>query len=282
MGAPGATMEVVTERAHDPTYTMTCIRNSAVSIPSIEVCATAPDGAQKLVSLGMEPIVVGTSPECDLVVDDAHVSRRHCAIALGDAGVVLRDLDSKNGTFVGEVEVREAMFRAGLVARVGGWRLELRVTGAPREVPLSTGARFGEAIGGTLGMRALFARLQVAAATQETVLLVGESGTGKELLARAVHDASPRRDGPFVVFDCSAVAPTLVESELFGFVRGAFTGADRDRAGIFEQAHGGTIFLDEIGELPLELQPKLLRALESRQTRRVGGSAWQAFDARVG
>jgi transcriptional regulator with PAS, ATPase and Fis domain len=130
-------------------------------------------------------------------------------------------------------------------------------------------------------MRALFARLEVAAATHETVLLVGESGTGKELLARAIHDASPRRDGPFVVFDCSAVAATLVESELFGFVKGAFTGADRDRAGIFEQAHGGTLFMDEVGELPLDLQPKLLRALEARQTRRVGANAWHPFDARI-
>ncbi len=260
---------------------MTCIRNNAVSIPSIEVCATAPSGAETLVPLGMEPIVVGTSPECDLVVDDAHVSRRHCAIALVDAGVVLRDLDSKNGTFVGDVEIHEAVLRPGLVARVGAWRLAVRVTGAPRELPLSTGARFGEAVGGTLAMRALFARLQVAAATQETVLLVGESGTGKELLARGVHDASPRRQGPFVVFDCSSVAPTLVESELFGFVRGAFTGADRDRAGVFEQAHGGTLFLDEVGELPADLQPKLLRALEARQARRVGSNAWQPFDARI-
>jgi transcriptional regulator with PAS, ATPase and Fis domain len=260
---------------------MTCIRNNAASIPSLEVCVTGPDGAEIVAPLGMDPLVVGSSPECDVVVDDAHVSRKHCVITLADAGVVLRDLDSKNGTFVGELEIHEVVLRPGVVARVGQWRLALRVTGAPREVPLSGSARFGEAVGGTLGMRALFARLEVAAATQETVLLVGESGTGKELLARAVHDASPRREGPFVVFDCSAVAPTLIESELFGFVKGAFTGADRDRAGIFEQAHGGTLFLDEVGELPWDLQPKLLRALEARQSRRVGANAWQPFDARI-
>ncbi len=272
------------ERPHDPTCTLTRLRHTAISVPSLEVVLTSPASpvaATVVAPLGMAPLVVGTSPECGVVVDDPHVSRRHCVLTLGDEGVVLRDLDSKNGTFVGDLQIREVVLHPGVAARVGQWGLCVRVTGAPRELPLSSAARFGEAVGGTLVMRALFARLEVAAATQETVLLVGESGTGKELLARAIHDASPRRDGPFVVFDCSAVAPTLVESELFGFVRGAFTGADRDRAGIFEQAHGGTIFLDEIGELPLELQPKLLRALESRQTRRVGGSAWQSFDARV-
>jgi len=274
----------VPERPHDPTCTLTRLRHTAVSVPSLEVVLTSPASpatAVVVAPLGMDPLVVGTSPECGVVVDDPHVSRRHCELTLGDDGVVLRDLESKNGTFVGDLQIREVVLRPGVTARVGQWRLCVRVTGAPHELPLSSSARFGEAVGGTLVMRALFARLEVATATQETVLLVGESGTGKELLARAVHDASPRLDGPFVVFDCSAVAPTLVESELFGFVRGAFTGADRDRAGIFEQAHGGTIFLDEIGELPLELQPKLLRALESRQTRRVGGSAWQSFDARV-
>jgi two-component system, NtrC family, response regulator GlrR len=260
---------------------MTCIRNNAASIPSLEVCVTGPDGAETVVPLGMDPLVVGSSPECDVVVDDSHVSRNHCAITLGDDGAVLRDLDSKNGTFVGELEIHEAVLRPGIVARVGQWRLSLRVAGAPREVALSSSARFGEAVGGTLVMRALFARLEVASATQETILLVGESGTGKELLARAVHDASPRRRGPFVVFDCSAVAPTLIESELFGFVKGAFTGADRDRAGIFEEAHGGTLFLDEVGELPWDLQPKLLRALEARQSRRVGANAWQPFDTRI-
>jgi transcriptional regulator with PAS, ATPase and Fis domain len=257
------------------------MRNNAVSIPSLELRMTAPGGAESAVPLGMAPLVVGTSPECDVIVDDPHVSRAHCSVALDDRGVVLRDLGSKNGTFVGEVEVREALLRPGVVARVGQWRLTVRVTGEPHEMPLSSSARFGEAVGGTLVMRALFARLEVAAATQETVLLVGESGTGKELLARAIHDASPRRGSSFVVFDCSAVAPTLIESELFGFVRGAFTGADRDHAGIFEQAHGGTLFLDEVGELPVDLQPKLLRALEARQSRRVGASTWHPFDARI-
>ena len=274
-------MTSVSELRRDPSYTLTRFRPHAVSLPSLEVVATGPSGAEHVVPLGLDPIVVGTSAECDLPIEDPHVSRTHCSLALGDDGVVLRDLGSKNGTFVGDVEVHEALLRPGAVARVGQWRIALRVVGEPREVALSTSARFGEAVGGTVVMRALFARLEVAAATQETVLLVGESGTGKELLARAIHDASPRRAGPFTVFDCSAVAPTLVESELFGFVRGAFTGADRDRAGIFEQAHQGTLFLDEIGELPVDLQPKLLRALEARQIRRVGGSAYLPFDARI-
>jgi transcriptional regulator with PAS, ATPase and Fis domain len=273
--------KAVASQDQDATYTMTSLRARSVAVPQLELRVVAPGGAESVAPLGLDPIVVGTSTECDVVATDAHVSRKHCEIALTDGGVVVRDLGSKNGTFVGEVEVREALLRPASVVRVGQWRLTLRVAGAPREVALSGSARFGEAVGGTLVMRALFARLEIAATTDETVLLVGESGTGKELLARAIHDASARRDRPFVVFDCSAVAPTLVESELFGFVKGAFTGADRERAGIFEQAHGGTLFLDEVGELAVDLQPKLLRALEARQFRRVGGNAWQAFDARI-
>jgi DNA-binding NtrC family response regulator len=114
-----------------------------------------------------------------------------------------------------------------------------------------------------------------------TVLIHGESGTGKELVAEGLHDEGPRAGGPFIVFDCSAVAANLVESELFGHVKGAFTGAVTDRAGAFEAAHGGTLFLDEIGELPLELQPKLLRALERREVRRVGTNKARPFDARI-
>lgn len=130
-------------------------------------------------------------------------------------------------------------------------------------------------------MRALFAKLERAAATSETILLLGESGTGKEILARGVHDSSPRRNGPFVVFDCSAIASSLIEGELFGHERGAFTGAEKARAGLLEEADGGTLFIDELGELPIELQPKLLRALEARKTRRLGSNAWRSFDARI-
>ncbi len=269
------------ERTHDPTFTVTTLKSGSVSVPSLQVHVTGPQGADLMTPLGIAPLVIGAQIDCDIVLDDPHVSRNHCSVTLTDDGVLLKDLGSKNGTYIGELEIREAFLQPGVLARIGNWRLSVRVTGAPQEVALSKSARFGEAVGGSLVMRALFARLEVAAATHETVLLIGESGTGKELLARAIHDASPRRNGPFAVFDCSGVAASLVEAELFGFVRGAFTGADRDRAGIFEQAHGGTLFIDEIGELPLDLQPKLLRALEARQTRRVGANAYTPFDARI-
>ena len=218
------------ERTHDPTFTVTTLKSGSVSVPSLQIHVTGPQGADLVTPLGIAPLVVGAQIDCDIVLEDPHVSRAHCSVSLTDDGVLLKDLGSKNGTYIGELEIREAFLQPGVVARVGTWRLSLRVTGAPQEVALSRSARFGEAVGGSLVMRALFARLEVAAATHETVLLIGESGTGKELLARAIHDASPRRNGPFAVFDCSGVAASLVEAELFGFVRGAFTGADRDRA----------------------------------------------------
>jgi transcriptional regulator with PAS, ATPase and Fis domain len=271
----------MSERVRDATSTLTSLHASALAVPSLRVIVSDSGGNEASVPLEMAPCVVGTDEGCDVRVIDPHVSRRHCEVSLTDAGVVLRDLGSKNGTFIGNVEVREAVVQPGTIVRFGDHLLVVRVTGAPREIPLSLSARFGAAVGGTVNMRALFARLEVAARTDETVLLLGDSGTGKELLARGIHDASARRAGPFTVFDCGAVAPSLVEAELFGFVRGAFTGADRERAGIFEQANGGTLFLDEIGELPLDVQPKLLRALESRQAKRVGGSSWIPLDVRI-
>ena len=265
----------------EPEPTLTVVRADAVEVPGLRAIARPPKGRDVEAALGVRTLVLGSSPECDIVLDDARVSRRHAELSLTDAGVVIKDLESKTGTFIMAVRVFAAALPIGAEARLGGSLLTVRRAGQASLVPLSRGARFGEAIGASIPMRALFARLERAAPTQETILLLGESGTGKELLARGIHDQSPRKDGPFVVFDCSAVAPTLLEAELFGFVKGAFTGANAARVGLLEQANGGTLFIDEIGELPLELQPKLLRALEARQTRRIGGAGHVQFDARI-
>jgi transcriptional regulator with PAS, ATPase and Fis domain len=256
-------------------------RDGALSVPSLAVAATSPDGTVVEARLDLRPIVVGTSPECDVVIVDPRVSRRHCEIALTADGVVLRDLGSKNGTLVGKAAIREAVIPPDTAITIGGSKLLVRHAGASTLVPLSPTGSFGGAVGQSYIMRALFARLERAAATTQTILLAGESGTGKEVLARAIHDQSPRRGGPFVVLDCGAISANLMESEVFGYARGAFTGAAGARAGLLEEADGGTLFIDEIGELPLDLQPKLLRAIEARQVRRLGSSDWRPFDARI-
>jgi transcriptional regulator with PAS, ATPase and Fis domain len=260
--------------------TLTLLRRDAVEVPSLVVRAQTPSG-ERSAKLRMGPVVVGSAPPCDLVLEDERASRQHCSLTIGERGVTVRDLGSKNGTFVRDVAVIEAVVPPGVPITVGASRLEVYVDGAPAVVPLSLAARFGAAIGGSIPMRALFAELERAAPSDVTILLCGETGTGKELLARALHDASPRRVGPFEVLDCAAVSPSLLEAELFGWTRGAFTGAVAARQGVLARSHGGTLFIDELGELPLELQPKLLRALEHRVVRPLGASHWQPFDARI-
>lgn len=260
--------------------TLTLLRRDALQVPALAVVVSGPAGEVR-VPLGLVPVTAGSDPECDLVLLDERVSRRHCRFALDERGVLVRDLGSKNGTFVRDVAVLEARVGPGMPVFVGASRLDLQLAGAPALVPLSLAGGFGAVVGGSLPMRALFAQLERAAPTDATVLLCGETGTGKELLARAIHDASSRRAGPFEVLDCAAVAPALLEAELFGWTRGAFTGATSARDGLLVRANGGTLFIDELGELPLELQPKLLRALEARQVRPLGGRRWESFDARV-
>jgi len=226
-------------------------------------------------------IRVGTAPESELVLTDDAVSRQHVELRLSADGVRIVDLGSTNGTTVDGVRVNDAIVGPGSLIRVGNTALRAVTVDDPVIVPLSTATSFGGLLGRSAALRQVFAVLERASTTDVTILVEGETGTGKELAAEAIHTHSPRAEGPFIAIDCGAIAASLVESELFGHVRGAFTGAAGDRAGVFEEADGGTLFLDEIGELPLDLQPKLLRALETRQIRRVGESQPRRVDVRV-
>ncbi|MCC7540140.1 MAG: sigma 54-interacting transcriptional regulator [Deltaproteobacteria bacterium] len=224
---------------------------------------------------------IGSAPSNDVVLDDRTVSRFHCEIRLEPGGARLRDLDSRNGTLVDGVRANDVWLRDGSLLRVGRSVLSFRTSEDKARVRLSAACAFGGLVGRSVAMRAAFAVLERAAQSDSTLLVLGETGTGKEEAARAVHEASDRRDAPFVVVDCSALSASLVETELFGHVRGAFTGAHASRAGAFEAADGGTVFLDEIGELPTDLQPKLLRVLEQRTVQPVGVSRGRAVDVRV-
>ena len=180
-----------------------------------------------------------------------------------------------------EVRVHDAELVPGSTIRLGSTVLSIAGRDERQSVELSPRHSFGEVIGTSTEMRRLFTVLEKVAPSEATVLIQGETGVGKELVARAIHEASPRARYPFVVVDCGAIAENLIESELFGHVRGAFSGAVSDRRGLFEEADGGTLFLDEIGELPAALQPRLLRVIESRELRPVGSNASKRVDVRI-
>jgi transcriptional regulator with GAF, ATPase, and Fis domain len=224
---------------------------------------------------------IGSGIGNELALSDRAVSRLHCEVVPRAGAIALRDLGSTNGTWVDGRRVRDMDLFHGALVRVGTTTIRAEIAPEETQVELSPRTRFGEAIGQSVEMRRLFATLERAARTDATVLLLGETGTGKDVVAQALHEASPRANAPFVTVDCGAMPESLMESELFGHVRGAFTSALGDRKGAFEEADGGTIFFDEIGELPLTLQPKLLRALESRQVRRVGANQGRRVDVRV-
>ncbi|MFW6085683.1 MAG: sigma 54-interacting transcriptional regulator [Myxococcota bacterium] len=228
-----------------------------------------------------ERITVGRSGICDLVLTDPAVSGSHFEIVTSEDGCRVRDLESTNGTFVGDVRILEAYLKPGAVVRCGQTRLRFEAADGTVDIEVAEEERFGELLGRSVRMRSIFAALRKVATTDLTVLIRGETGTGKELVARALHRASKRAEGPFVVQDCGAIPRNLVESTLFGHERGAFTGATDRHRGSFEMAEGGTLFLDEVGELDLSLQPKLLRVLENRDIRRVGGERALPVDVRV-
>ena len=226
-------------------------------------------------------IRIGARRGNDVQLTDSKVSGLHCEIRLDDRGYRLRDLDSTNGTYVSSMRINDIYITPGTQIALGSTRMRFDPLGESVEIELADTDRFGSMIGRSVKMREMFARLEKLARSDTTVLVTGETGAGKELVAEALHDHSPRKDGPFVVLDCGSIPPNLIESELFGHERGAFTGATNSYAGAFERATLGTVFLDEIGELPLGMQPKLLRVLERKEVRRVGGTKTIVVDLRV-
>jgi DNA-binding NtrC family response regulator len=240
--------------------------------------AKTPEGGQFTVDV--DPLVIGRDPGAAIVLSDAEVSAFHCELRAVSEGILVKDLGSTNGTFLGSVRVREAIVSTPMELTAGRSRVFIEPQ-AKRRVDVGFSDRFGRLVGGSPKMRRVFGILEKVANTPLSVLIVGETGTGKELVAKAVHDASDRQGGAFVVVDCGSIPPTLAESILFGHEKGAFTGATERRKGALAEADGGTLFLDELGELPVELQPKLLRALSEKQIKRIGSNAFEPIDVRV-
>jgi transcriptional regulator with GAF, ATPase, and Fis domain len=270
----------------DDLSTVVHMRLDLSSPPEVSFVVTVergPDRGKELRVDGSEParVLVGKSPSCALILSDPLVSRRHAALEPVGRRLRLVDLGSTNGTTVNGLAVADAALSGGEEIALGETVLRVRAEAPADSAPLTQATSFGRMVGFSREMRRLYPLCEKLAASSVPVILEGETGTGKEVLAESLHDVGPRAQAPFVVFDCTAVPPSLVESELFGHERGAFTGAVAQRKGVFEQAHGGTLLIDEIGDLDPQLQPKLLRALERSEVRRVGGDKWIKVDVRL-
>jgi DNA-binding NtrC family response regulator len=239
-----------------------------------------PDRGESI-EIGKVAFTLGSGSGCDVPLSDPTISRRHLGMEPGPEGVVARDLGSTNGSFVQGARFTELTLGFGTEITIGKTVLKF----VPNEEAVDLGPSDAESYGALVGrdpkLRRLFRLLDDVAATDATVLIEGETGTGKELFAEEIHRHSPRKAGPFIVFDCSSVADDQLESALFGHVRGALAGAVADRRGAFEEAHGGTLFLDEIGELPTAVQPALLRAIDKQSVRPVGGASYTPASVRV-
>jgi transcriptional regulator with GAF, ATPase, and Fis domain len=231
-------------------------------------------------TFAQDEVRLGSSPDVDVTLKDSAVSREHLAVRLGPHGFTLTDLGSTNGTFVGDLRVERVCFGDDLLVRLGNSVVRLEPLAETVEQEISPRARFGRMLGQSPTMRETFAILERVASTDLTVLLEGETGTGKELAAEGLHESSGRTGG-FVAVNCGAIPRELLESELFGHEKGAFTGAVRERQGAFVAADRGTLFLDEVGELPLDMQAKLLRALERREIKAVGSDRSRNVDVRI-
>jgi DNA-binding NtrC family response regulator len=273
----------VSSRESDPT----AVRRAGAGSParSARFVVVALEGPDRGASVAVDPslpsrVLAGKSEACALRLTDPLVSRRHAAFAVAGSELHVSDCRSTNGTFVNGVRVTEAFLRGGEVITIGQSKLRAVPAGDVAEAA-SGPTSFGPLLGGSVPMLRLYPMLARLAATDVPVVIEGETGTGKEVAAEAIHAQGPRADGPFVVFDCTAVTASLMEAALFGHEKGAFTGAATAHRGVFEEAHGGTLLIDEIGDLDPALQPKLLRAVQRREVKRVGGERWIKVDVRV-
>ncbi|MCB9528993.1 MAG: sigma 54-interacting transcriptional regulator [Myxococcales bacterium] len=265
-------------------YTVQVSISPAADLIQVEKCrlvvVDGPDRGRELVLT--KPIVrIGANEKNDLALNDNTVSRFHCEIRQVGDEYLLVDRQSTNGTYVGKLRVREAFLYANCEILVGNSLI--RFVPLVEEVAILPieGSRYGDLIGAAPRMKEIYGLIDKIGPSELSVVIEGETGTGKELVSRALHERSRRADGPLVIFDCSAFPENLLESELFGHEKGAFSGAIRTHRGVFERAEGGTIFFDELGEMGVALQPKFLRALESGEIRRVGGERPIKVDVRV-
>ena len=240
-----------------------------------------PDAGRRLRLSPADPssMLVGKGSSCELRLTDGQVSRRHLTCEVVGQELRVTDLDSTNGTRVNGVSIVEARLCGGERIQLGATVIALR-RGERADVELTSATSFGRMVGASPAMRRLYPLCKKLAASDVPIIIEGETGTGKEVLAESLHELGPRASGPFVVFDCTAVPPNLVESALFGHERGSFTGATESRRGVFEEANGGTLLIDEIGELDTDLQSKLLRALERSEVQRIGSARWLRVNVR--
>ena len=256
-------------------------RPSTLHLRKCKVIREVPGGAPKEWVFDQASISIGAMADNDIVVQDDTVSRYHCRIYQSDDHYLIVDNDSTNGTYVNRVRIKEAYLRPGCTITLGSTDVHFHTVDETYTVQPYASDSFGGIVGQSVRIREIFGILEKIAPTGVTVIIEGETGTGKEVVAQTIHQASKRSDKPFTVFDCGAVPDSLIESELFGHEKGSFTGAIMSRQGLFEMAQGGTIFLDELGELNIDLQPKLLRVLEQREVRRVGSNKPVKVDVRV-
>lgn len=240
---------------------------------------SGPDAGLEI-TLSLPTIRIGTAPDNDLILHDRSVSRHHAEIRSTPKGYLFRDLGSTNGSFIESLRVTEAILGMEVTGMLGRTQILLRHLTEEHEIAVVQDNQLGSLVGGSQPMRELYGFLRAVAPTPTTLLIQGESGSGKELVARTLHQLS-HRNGPFVIFDASVTDRELIRSDLFGHLKGAFTGAASSREGAFRKANQGTLFIDEIGELPLELQPRLLRALENREVTPLGSDQPIRVDVRV-